>query len=94
MGVLRRSAAIGLAVPILMALTVLPASAQDLSPVNTFFQTLGDALTGTTGRAIGVVALAGVGLAFLGGKLPVMAAASVALGLVILYGAATILAGF
>ena len=39
-----------------------PAVAQDLSPIDTFFGTLGTALTGTTGRAIGLVALAAVPL--------------------------------
>lgn len=71
-----------------------PAPAQDLSPVNTFFTTIGDALTGTLGRAIGLVALAGVGVLFLTGRIQLMAALSIGLGLVIIYGAATILSGF
>src|SRR5699024_2032780 len=55
---------------VLAMLTVAqPALAQDLSPINNFFTTLGDALTGTTGRAIGLVALAGVGLMFLTGRM-------------------------
>lgn len=71
-----------------------PALAQDLSPVNTFFTTLGNALTGTTGRAIGLVALCAVGLMFLVGRMNWAFAASIAVGLVILYGAGTILSGF
>ncbi len=51
----RRTALMALALAVLAT----PALAQDLSPVNTFFTTLGNALTGTTGRAIGLVALAG-----------------------------------
>ncbi len=70
-----------------------PAFAQDLSPINNFFSTLGTALTGPTGRAIGLVALAGVGLMFLTGRMNWGFALSVVLGLVILYGAGTILGG-
>lgn len=70
------------------------AMAQDLSPVTGFFTTIGTALTGTLGRAVGLVALAGVGLAFMTGRMNWMFAGSIAIGLVILYGAATILSGF
>lgn len=71
-----------------------PALAQDLSPINTFFTTLGTALTGTTGRAIGLVALAAVGIIFLTGRMNMAFAISICVGLVILFGAATILSGF
>ncbi len=90
MAVLIRS----LGIAMLIVLSAAPAVAQDLSPIDNFFQTVGDALTGTTGRAIGLVALAGVGVLFLTGRIQLMASLSVALGLVILYGAATILGGF
>jgi len=81
------------AVAIMMAVAAAPAMAQDLSPLNTFFTTLGTALTGATGRAIGLVALAAVGIMFLLGRMNWGFAGSVVLGLVILFGAATILAG-
>ena len=71
-----------------------PAMAQDLSPIDTFFTTIGTALTGTTGRAIGLVALAAVGIMFLTGRMQMAFAISICVGLVILFGAATILAGF
>jgi type IV secretion system protein VirB2 len=71
-----------------------PALAQDLSPIDTFFGTLGTALTGTTGRAIGLVALAAVGIMFLFGRMNMAFAVSICVGLVILFGAATILGGF
>lgn len=71
-----------------------PALAQDFSPIDNFFNTIGTALTGTTGRAIGLVALAAVGIMFLRGRMDFGFAASITIGLVILYGAATILAGF
>jgi type IV secretion system protein VirB2 len=76
-----------------LACAAMPALAQDLSPINTFFTTLGTALTGATGRAIGLVALAAVGIAFLVGRMNWAFAGSVVLGLVILFGAATILGG-
>jgi type IV secretion system protein VirB2 len=81
----------------LFAATVIlggPALAQDLSPIDTFFATLGAALTGTTGRAIGLVALAAVGILFLFGRMNIGFAVSICIGLVILFGAATILGGF
>jgi type IV secretion system protein VirB2 len=71
-----------------------PAMAQDLSPIDSFFATLGAALTGTTGRAIGLVALAAVGIMFLFGRMNMGFAVSICVGLVILFGAATILGGF
>ena len=55
-----------------LALLAAPARAQDLSPIDTFFTTLGTALTGTTGRAIGLVALAAVGIAFLFGSATIL----------------------
>ena len=78
----------------LAACAASPVFAQDLSPIDNFFTTLGEALTGTTGKAIGLVALAAVGLMFLMGRMNWAFAGSVCLGLVILYGAGTMLAGF
>lgn len=71
-----------------------PAAAQDLSPITTMLQTIGTALTGPVGRALGLVALAAVGILFLTGRMNWIYAGSVVVGLVILFGAATILAGF
>lgn len=75
-------------------LIISPAAAQDLSPVTTMLQTIGTALTGPVGRALGLVALAAVGILFLTGRMNWIYAGSVVVGLVILFGAATILAGF
>lgn len=77
-----------------VALLASPAAAQDLSPITTFFTTIGTALTSTVGRAIGLVALAACGLLFMTGRMNWGFAGSIAIGLVILFGAATILAGF
>lgn len=71
-----------------------PAAAQDLSPITSMLQSIGTALTGPVGRALGLVALAAIGILFLTGRMNWMYAASVVIGLVILFGAATILAGF
>lgn len=81
---------------ILLASFVLtsPAAAQDLSPITTMLTSIGTALTGPVGRALGLVALAAVGILFMMGRMNWMFAASVIVGLVIVFGAATILAGF
>ena len=71
-----------------------PAAAQDLSPITSMLQSVGTALTGPLGRALGLVALAAVGVLFLMGRMNWMFAASTFVGLVILFGASTILAGF
>ncbi|MEO0923413.1 MAG: TrbC/VirB2 family protein [Pseudomonadota bacterium] len=76
------------------ALTITPAAAQDLSPITTMLTTIGTALTGPLGRAFGLVALAGVGFAFMTGRMNWPLAGSIVIGLAILFGAAAILAGF
>ncbi len=77
------------------ALTVAasPALAQDLSPLTNFFTTIGDAITGTLGTAISLVAIAAIGLMFLMGRMNWMFAGSVMVGVAILFGAGTILSG-
>lgn len=71
-----------------------PALAQDLSPVTAMLTTIGTALVGPLGRAAGLVALAACGFAFMTGRMNWQLAGSIVIGLVILFGAATILAGF
>lgn len=85
--------AIGSAVFITLLISS-PAFAQDLSPITTMLQNIGTALTGPVGRALGLVALAAVGILFLMGRMNWVFAASIFIGLVILFGAATILSGF
>ena len=93
MGILTNNKVV-IATIVMMAAFATPAAAQDLSPITGFFTTIGTALSGPLGRAAGLVAVAGVGFAFLTGRMNWAIAASIALGLVIIFGAATILAGF
>lgn len=85
--------AIGLALLATFLITT-PAAAQDLSPITTMLTTIGTALSGPVGRALGLIALIAVGILFLTGRMNWIYAASVVIGLVIIFGAATILAGF
>ena len=70
------------------------AMAQELSPITNMFTTIGDALTGELGRAIGLVALAVVGVMFATGRMNWISAVSVVVGLAIIFGAGTILSGY
>ena len=81
-------------VALAIAVVASPALAQDFSAIDAFFTTVGTALTGTTGRAMGLVALCGVGIMLLAGRMNWAFALSVCLGLAILFGAASILAGY
>ena len=94
MGILNNKFRLGLLAAIAVLFMVSPAAAQDLSPITNMLTAIGTALTTTLGRALGLVALAAVGILFLMGRMNWMYAASVVVGLVILFGAATILAGF
>lgn len=86
--------AVGVATLATTALTIVPASAQDLSPITTMLTTIGTTLTGPLGRAFGLVALAGVGLFFMTGNMNFRLAGSIVVGLAILFGSAAILGGF
>ena len=94
MGILNNKFRLSLLATIAILVMVSPAAAQDLSPITNMLTAIGTALTTTLGRALGLVALAAVGILFLMGRMNWMYAASVVVGLVILFGAATILAGF
>ena len=94
MGILKTFLKPGLLGMLVAIAAVSPAAAQDLSPITTMLTAIGTALTGPVGRALGLVALAAVGVLFLTGRMNWLYAGSVVVGLVILFGAATILAGF
>jgi len=76
------------------ALTIFPAAAQNLDPITNMLTTIGTALTGPLGRAFGLVALAGVGFAFMTGRMNWLLAGAIVVGLAILFGSAAILDGF
>ena len=90
----RRALAVGTATLGIGLLAASPALAQDLSPITTMLNSIGTALTGPVGRALGLVSLAAVGILFMMGRMNWMFAGSIVVGLVILFGASTILAGF
>ena len=94
MGILKTFLKPGLLGMLVAIAAVSPAAAQDLSPFTAMLTAIGTALTGPVGRALGLVALAAVGVLFLTGRMNWLYAGSVVVGLVILFGAATILAGF
>lgn len=94
MGILTPHAKAALLSVITSLIFISPVAAQDLSPVTNMLTSIGTALTGPLGRALGLVALAAVGILFLTGRMNWLYAGSVVVGLVILFGSATILAGF
>jgi type IV secretion system protein VirB2 len=75
------------------AAATIPALSQDFSPVEAMLQKIVDSLTGTAGTAIGTIAVAAVGISAFTGRMNWMFAISVLIGLVLLFGAATIIAG-
>ncbi|MBL4891961.1 MAG: TrbC/VirB2 family protein [Rhizobiaceae bacterium] len=94
MGILKPLLKFGVFGMFVMLAFTSPATAQDLSPITTMLQSIGTALTGPVGRALGLVAIASIGIIFLMGRMNFVYAASVIVGIVILLGAATILSGF
>ena len=90
----KRTLALGSATLAVGLVAASPALAQDLSPITTMLNSIGTALTGPVGRALGLVSLAAVGILFMMGRMNWMFAGSIVVGLVILFGASTILAGF
>ena len=94
MGILKRWLRDGGAYTAAFFLTIAPAAAQDLSPITTMINNVANALTGPVGIALGILALAIVGVTLAMGRLDFVRAGAVFLGLAILYGAAAIQAGF
>ena len=93
MGILTRALrALGLSAALSFISTA--AMAQELSPITNMFTAIGDALTGELGRAIGLVALAVIGVMFATGRMNWISAVSVVVGLAIVFGAGTILSGY
>jgi type IV secretory pathway VirB2 component (pilin) len=76
----------------LVVLVCLPvtAHAQAFGKIDTALQTLVDFLTGTTGRLLGILGVAGLGIAAWFGRLSYWRAGEVVLGIAIVFGAADI----
>jgi type IV secretion system protein VirB2 len=89
----RKLALIAGAATAVTAAATLPALAQDFSPVEAMLEKIVESLTGTAGTAIGTIAVAAVGISAFTGRMNWMFAISVLVGLVLLFGAATIIAG-
>ena len=71
-----------------------PASAQDLSPIQTMLETVEAALTGPIGIAVATLAVIGTGFMCMMGRLNWGWFASVIVGIVLIFSAGTIVAGF
>lgn len=64
--------------------------AQSFGKINTALQTLVDFMTGTTGRLLGILGVAGLGVAAWFGRLSYWRAGEIVLGIAIVFGAAEI----
>lgn len=71
----------------LLALCALPAYASEVGALTVALQGLVDILTGRTANLIAVLAVAGVGWAWLTGHLSLKQAATIAIGMGIIFGA-------
>ena len=64
--------------------------AQSFGKINTALQTLVDFMTGTTGRLLAILGVAGLGIAAWFGRLSYFRAGEIVLGIAIVFGAAEI----
>jgi len=64
--------------------------AQSFGRINTALQTLVDFMTGTTGRLLGILGVAGLGIAAWFGRLSYWRAGEIILGIAIVFGSAEI----
>jgi len=80
--------------PLLLALTLLLLSdvsyAQSFGRINTALQTLVNYMTGPTGRLLGILGVAGLGIAAWFGRLSYFRAGEIILGIAIVFGSAEI----
>src|SRR4249920_3091189 len=67
-----------------------PSYAQSFGRINTALQTLVDFMTGTTGRLLGILGVAGLGIAAWFGRLSYFRAGEIILGIAIVFGSAEI----
>lgn len=86
-----RQAAVMAAVALVLAA---PAHAQDLSPIQNMLESVEAALTGPIGIAVSTLAVIGTGFMCMMGRLNWGWFASVIIGIVLIFSAGTIVAGF
>ena len=86
-----RKAAVMVAISLMMAA---PAYAQDLSPIQNMLESVEAALTGPIGIAVATLAIIGTGFMCMMGRLNWGWFASVIIGIVLIFSAGTIVAGF
>ncbi|MDA1044311.1 MAG: TrbC/VirB2 family protein [Verrucomicrobia bacterium] len=86
-----RQAAVMAAATLMMAA---PAQAQDLSPIQNMLESVEAALTGPIGIAVATLAVIGTGFMCMMGRLNWGWFASVIIGIVLIFSAGTIVAGF
>ena len=81
-----------LCVGLILGVLFLPeiSHAQSFGRINTALQTLVDFMTGTTGRLLGILGVAGLGIAAWFGRLSYWRAGEVILGIAIVFGSAEI----
>ena len=77
-----------------LALTSTPALAQDLKPIQKMLETVEAALTGPIGIAVATLAVIGTGFMCMMGRLNWGWFTSVIIGIVLIFSASTIVAGF
>ena len=77
-----------------LALFASPALAQDLSPIQNVLETVEAAMTGPIGIAVATLAVIGTGFMCMMGRLNWGWFASVIVGIVLIFSAGTIVAGF
>ncbi|WP_037317504.1 TrbC/VirB2 family protein [Ruegeria halocynthiae] len=77
-----------------LSLWAAPVLAQDLSPIQSMLETVEAALTGPIGIAVATLAVIGTGFMCMMGRLNWGWFASVVIGIVLIFSAGTIVAGF
>jgi len=79
---------------VLSVMMAAPAQAQDLSPIQNMLESVEAALTGPIGIAVATLAVIGTGFMSMMGRLNWGWFASVVIGIVLIFSAGTIVAGF
>ncbi|MCP1200597.1 TrbC/VirB2 family protein [Notoacmeibacter sp. MSK16QG-6] len=78
---------------LISALLTEPSAAQDFSGMETFLEEIVDLITGPIGVAISALAVIAVGFSFMTGRMDWVFAASIVIGIAIVFGGATFVEG-